>query len=278
MPITLAAAGLTDPGRLREINEDTVFQKTIATPEDDGVGLFIVADGVGGRLAGEVASYWAVETVKNSLADLIDHRDPRATNRFDREMILNLHGQETDGMDPNTLKERVLSAVHLANRVVRNYARQRPDEARGAGSTITMALVHGLRAYVANVGDSRTYLLRKGELHQVTEDHSVVQRLVNSGRLQPDEIYDHPQRNLIYRSLGASDTVKVDYFRLKLMAGDQLLLCTDGLWEMVKDPVKMADIIGAEASLQDACRHLVEAANACGGQDNIGVVLVRVDQ
>jgi protein phosphatase len=276
MPIKLLADALTDPGRVREKNEDTVFQKVFAAPGQDPVGLFIVADGVGGRLAGQAASYWAVETIKNSLSDVIRHHDPRATNQFSQETILELQAASTVGLDPGSMEDRLMAAVKKANSVVREYARSRPEEAYSAGSTIIAALVHGLQAFVANVGDSRGYLLRDGRLRQITTDHSVVQRLVDSGRLQPDQVFTHPQRHLIYRSLGAQDSLEVDIFPVELEPNDVLLLCTDGLWEMVRDDAKMAGIIRESPSVQHACQTLVEAANASGGADNIGVVLVGV--
>jgi serine/threonine protein phosphatase PrpC len=274
--VKLDASALAHPGRVRKINQDTAYQKVFDGMEHDPTGLFIVADGVGGRLAGEVASYWAVETVKISLADLIDHQDPRATNRFDRETLVTLYSAAAQGFDPGNLKDRVLTAVAQANAVVREYARQKPAEARDAGSTLSMVLVSGLQGFVANVGDSRTYLLRDGKLHQVTKDHSVVQRLIDVGQAQPQELYTHPQRHLIYRSLGAADTVKVDFFALNLAPGDYLLLCTDGLWEMVQDPARMYRIVRESPTVSDACRRLVAAANDAGGLDNIGVVVVQV--
>jgi serine/threonine protein phosphatase PrpC len=278
MPITLDACAHTDSGRLRRKNEDTVFQKIVAMPGEDDVGLFIVADGVGGRLAGKAASYWAVETVKNALADLIDHRDPRATNRFDQETILNLQAAIDEGSDPENLKHRVEEAVHNANKVVREYARKRPAEARDAGSTLSLAMVQGHHVTVANVGDSRVYILRDGRLHQITTDHSLVQRLIDTGRIKPEHRFTHPRRNLIYRSLGASEHVESDIFSLQVVADDHLLLCSDGLWEMVRDPDVITQIIQTAPTVEAACERLVTAANAAGGEDNIGVVLVRVEE
>lgn len=277
MPIKLKAAALTHVGREREKNEDTVFQKVFNAPEDDPVGLFIVADGIGGRLAGQDASYWAVETVKNSLSDLIAHRDPRATHRFSRDEILRMQAVAATEADPSSLEERVKIAVDEANSVVYAYARHNPKDAHDAGSTLCLALVYGLQAVVANVGDSRAYLLRDGQLHQITKDHSVVQRMMDAGQVQADAFYTHPKRHLIYRSLGASDIVKPDIFTLTLAPGDYLLLCTDGLWEMMQDVNMIASIVGSAASVQIACQRLVASANAAGGHDNIGVVLAQVD-
>jgi protein phosphatase len=274
MPTRLKAAALTDRGQMRPINEDTVFQKVTEETYADALGLFIVADGLGGRLAGEAASYWAVESIKNSLSDLINHRDPRATHSFTRQELEDL--MAADFEDPDNLKERVIAAVEKANRVVRDYARHKPDEARGAGSTISMALVDGREAVIANVGDSRTYLLRAGQLGQITKDHSLVQRLIDEGRIQESDRYTHPNRNLVYRSLGAKEIVDVDVFAVSLLPNDILLLCTDGLWEMIQNPTQIASIIQSAASLETACQRLIDTANAAGGEDNIGVVLAKV--
>jgi serine/threonine protein phosphatase PrpC len=274
VPIQLQAAALTDRGRRREENEDTVYHKIVTGSDDDPTGLFVVADGVGGRLAGEAASYWAVETIKTSLSDLIGYRDPRATHQFDRQELVYL--QNAPGVDPDNLQDRIVAAVRRANDAVRGYAQHMPDEARDAGSTLSMALVHGPQAFIANVGDSRTYLLRDGHLDQITVDHSLIQRLIDEGSVQPAQRYTHPQRNIIYRSLGAADTVQVDTFALTLTPGDFLLLCSDGLWEMVRGPAQIAGIIQNSSSLEQACQELVAAANAAGGEDNIGVVLARV--
>jgi serine/threonine protein phosphatase PrpC len=274
VPIQLQAAGLTDKGRRRADNEDTIYHKIVPDPDEDATGLFIVADGIGGRLAGEAASYWAVETIKTSLSDLIGYRDPRATHQFDREELLYLHN--TPGIDPDNYQDRIVAAVRRANDAVRGYARHLPNEARDAGSTLSMALVKGLQAYVANVGDSRTYLLRDGHLGQITVDHSLVQKLIDEGSVQPAQRYTHPQRNVIYRSLGAADNVEVDTYTVRLNPGDFLLLCSDGLWEMIQSPAEIATIILNAPSLEMACQELVAAANAAGGEDNIGVVLARV--
>jgi serine/threonine protein phosphatase PrpC len=274
MPIQLEAAALTDRGIIREINEDTVFQKVLSPTGEDTVGLFIVADGVGGQRAGEAASHYAVESIKINLADLIDYHDPLATGRFSQDALSGLRA-DTE-IDPDGLQQRVLAAVHKANTVIREYARQKLEKAGDAGTTISMALISGRYAVVANVGDSRTYLLRDDQLRQITRDHSLIQRLIEAGYVSDENRYTHPYRNLIFRSLGANDTVEVDTFALTLAPGDSLLLCTDGLWEMLHNPADISAIIRESASVHAACQELVAAANAAGGEDNIGVVLVRV--
>jgi serine/threonine protein phosphatase PrpC len=295
MPIRLQAAAITDPGQIRETNEDTVFQSIVDSPDGDATGLFIVADGIGGRLDGEVASYWAVEAVKKNLSDMLSLRDPRETVRFGSDEIAGPQSQTSDASDTlrfsqdeilaahatykseqDYLTDRIRSAVEYANSVVRQYASHKLEKADDAGTTITMTLVNGPNAFVANVGDSRTYLLRDGHLHQITRDHSYVQRLIEGGFIEEVDRFHHPHRNLIHRSLGSDDSVKVDTFNVKLRSGDYLLLCTDGLWEMVHDSSKMAAIITKTPSPSAACQRLVDEANRAGGEDNIGVAVVKV--
>ena len=295
MPIRLQAAATTDRGQLRETNEDTVFQSVVDSPDGDANGLFIVADGIGGRLAGEVASYWAVEAIKKDLSDMLSLRDPRETVRLDSDEIIDPHSATGDASDTlrfsqeeilaaheaykseqDYLLDRIRSAVAYANSVVRQYAAHKLDNANDAGTTVSMALVAGPNAFVANVGDSRTYLLRDGQLHQITRDHSYVQRLIEGGFINEAERFHHPHRNLIHRSLGSDDQVKVDTFNTRLRAGDCLLLCTDGLWEMLQDASRIASLITKAQSPEEACQRLVAEANRAGGEDNIGVVVVVV--
>ena len=274
MPIQLHAAALTDKGRERDTNEDSVYHKVVSASDEDAMGLFIVADGVGGQLAGEIASYWAIEAVKDSLSDLFAPRDPRSTLWLGPDEVTD--PQATTRLDRDSLAYRGEAAVQRANAVVRDYARRRPQDAGEAGATISMALVQGARAVVANAGDSRVYLLHQGRLRQVTTDHSLIQRLIETGQAREEDRYTHPQRSLIYRSLGAKDDLEVDLFTLTLAAGDVLLLCTDGLWEMVRDEREIAAVLQQERTPEGACQRLVAAANRAGGEDNIGVVVVRV--
>ncbi|MDH7473055.1 MAG: protein phosphatase 2C domain-containing protein [Anaerolineae bacterium] len=280
MPFRLEAVARTDLGRERELNEDRAFQQVIQSSDEDAVGLFIVADGMGGHLAGEVASHWAVETIKRELADLFVPRDPRATWDLSGPELRALadRGERPRRVPLKLTEQRVRTAVEKANAAVHGYARHRPAEAMGAGSTVTMAVVEGPLAFIANVGDSRAYLVRNHQLQQITMDHSLVAGLVAAGRITLEESYDHPQAGLIYRCLGYMHTVEVDIFRQELQVGDVLLLCTDGLWEMVRDPNRIVGIIEEAPTLDRAAQWLVQAANAAGGKDNISVVLVRVTE
>jgi protein phosphatase len=174
------------------------------------------------------------------------------------------------------IETSVRQAIQKANHVIYQYSLQKPDKAGDSGTTVSMAVAYGPRFIVANVGDSRTYILRNHTLRQISQDHSLVASLVASGQIKPEEIYLHPQRNVIYRSLGQKRQVQIDTFWETLETGDFLLLCTDGLWEMVQDEKLISRIIEAAESPEKACRLLVDTANVAGGEDNIGVVVVQV--
>ncbi len=274
----LNAASCTDAGKERDINEDRVWSQIFTPSEGVSRGLFIVCDGMGGHLGGECASHWAVETVKHELADLFSVRDPRATVHLSEEGLeAGRDDLRTRQTEASLFEVRLQQAVQRANQVVFTYAQNKPDKAGDAGTTITMALISDVYGIFANVGDSRTYLYREGKLRQVTRDHSLVARMLELGQISPQEVYSHPQRNVIYRSLGQKRDVQVDTFVEILQPGDWLLLCSDGLWEMVQDEAAIAEMLVSAGSPEKACAQLVEAANRAGGEDNIGVVVVQID-
>lgn len=321
MHIKLTAAEKTDTGKQRDQNEDSVYTR-IETLSDGDRGLFIVADGMGGYQAGEVASKLAVETISrvmdsffNPLADestielvpppvaKID-ADVDETIKIPRKKIEIQAKAETQGEidPPETLKkphkainqqqqptptvsetaalpsinERLTEAIQEANRAILHYGEQQTS-ARGMGCTVTMAFIQNKQAYIANVGDSRTYLLRNGKLEALTRDHSLVARLVESKQIEPDDVYSHPQRNLIYRSLGAGrQAVEVDVFPTTLQPNDILFLCSDGLWEMVRHHDLLKEL-SEHSSPQQICNTLINLANARGGVDNITAIVVKVN-
>lgn len=276
--IRLQIAAWSDVGQERELNEDRVFYQVLELSDADPVGVCIVADGMGGQVGGEVASHWAVETLKRELADLFMPSDPRQTLQINgagaRAMIAEAGGKVRPS--DTFLINRLRTAVERANQAVRSYTFHRPQEAMGAGSTVTMALLMGRRAYVANVGDSRTYMLRQGQIVQLTRDHSVVAELIAAGRISVQESFNHSRSGMITRCLGCLDYIEVDIEPYVLEADDVLLLCSDGLWTMVRDPLEMAQIITAAPSLEVAAAHLIDAANRAGGHDNISVGLVQL--
>jgi protein phosphatase len=258
MPLRLRAAAKTDLGLLRKGNEDD-FYFLIADAPRQATGLFIVADGIGGYQAGEIASSLAVGTIRDELQPLLTQTE-----------------QPSAGLEQHyTTKLR--EAVERAHEVIVRYGRDHTS-ASDLGSTLTAALVMDGTAYIANVGDSRTYLLRGGKLQQVTRDHSKVAELVEAGQIKPEDVYDHPERNVVLRSLGAGrPEVKVDIFCETLQVGDALLLCSDGLWEMVHDP-EITSILNDAPDPEAACELLIDRANAHGGRDNITAVVVRCEK
>jgi protein phosphatase len=276
--VMLEAATATDPGRERGDNQDRVWGQVYQPSEGESIGLFIVCDGIGGHLGGESASHWAVEAVKREMEDLFAPKDPRGTVALPKEALetisADLEVTRVSGM--RKMETLVRESVQRANRVVYEYAQKKPEVAGDAGTTITLALVLGNRAVIGNVGDSRTYLIRNNKLQQITKDHSLVASMVANHQIKPSEVYTHPQRNLIYRSLGLKNEVEVDIFVQIFKQGDHLLLCSDGLWEMVPDDKLLVQLVTKAENPQEACRQLVEAANRAGGEDNIGVVVLKI--
>jgi serine/threonine protein phosphatase PrpC len=274
----LSVAGLTDVGLVRELNEDRFYYKVVQASDDGPLGLFIVADGMGGHLAGEVASYWTVGTLKRELAPLFRPQDPSVTRRLDAEALAAVGSGVTVRLEETELSRLLNHAIERANQVLLGYARQYPERAGDMGSTLTLAVVEGNRATVAHVGDSRAYLWREGRLRQLTEDHSVPGALLKQGRITLAEAHEHPHRHILYRCLGLKPNIDVDiYPSVALWPNDALLLCSDGLWDMVYPVEELAALLDSEAEPSSICRRLVDAAKEAGGEDNISVVLVRVE-
>ena len=227
----------TDTGRQRRDNEDKAF---VRAP------VFVVADGMGGAQAGEVASQIAVETFEQGLPD---------------------------GGSP---EERLAERVREANRQI--YERSRTEQERaGMGTTLTAAYVDDAHLAIAHVGDSRAYMFRDGSLIRLTQDHSLVEELVRQQKLTPEQAAEHPQRSIITRALGPEPEVDVDTWSYPAHSGDVLLLCSDGLTSMVSEE-RIAEILAASDSLERAAETLIAEANAAGGRDNITVVLFRLEE
>jgi len=229
-------AALSHPGRKRRHNEDSYVEEP---------PLFVVADGMGGAQAGEIASGIVAA----------------AFRRFGSEPIA-----------PGT--ERLAATIRAANRQIFDRA-QVDAQASGMGTTTTAALVEGDHVAIGHVGDSRAYLVRDGKLEQLTQDHSLVGELIRSGQLTPAEAETHPQRSVITRALGTDSVVEVDTFTVESQPGDVLLLCSDGLTSMVDDGTILG-LVSESATLDDAARALIKAANQKGGDDNITTVLFRI--
>ena len=225
MGLKLNAAGWTDSGRERENNEDTIFHLVVQDAQGEPMGLFIVCDGVGGQLAGDQASQMAVAAIRDSLRDLFAPPNEFQTKPLETQHTPFLKSRTPSASDTGpmrraapggSLRERVVNAAQTGNLSVFGLTRHKPEEAGNAGTTLTMALVHGSHAIVANVGDSRTYLIRDGRLQRVTKDHSLIEGLIDSGNVKPEERFTHPARNVILRSLGRDTKVEVDIFEESL--------------------------------------------------------------
>lgn len=239
------AYGFRHIGRVRETNEDQILV-------DDTIGLYAVADGMGGHAAGEIASEIAV----NSIAD------------FTRSAI-----REANPTDPADARRVLEAAVAEANRRICDSIATHPDR-RGMGTTMVAALLLPDRVVIGHVGDSRAYLLRDGRLEQLTEDHSWVNEQVRLGVLSRAEAHRHPMRNVVTRALGSRVDVTPELREEPLRAGDALLLCSDGLNVMLTDDSIRETLAPHRADPEAACRALVDAANARGGEDNTSVVVL----
>jgi protein phosphatase len=253
----LRAGSATHTGRVRTHNEDVLLTFTSEHHGDaalDAFGLFILADGMGGHQAGEVASSLAARTVAR---EVIEHV-------YTPYLI---HGRPDASQSP--LTEALTQAVDEASKMVYNNV-------PGGGTTLTCVLVVNERAVFAHVGDSRAYLYYDGQLRQVTRDHSYVDKLVELGQLTEEEAAVHPQKNVLYRAVGQEGLLEVDTHLESIPAGGRLLLCSDGLWGMLDDD-QILRIVREAATPQAACDQLVDAANAAGGRDNITAVVVEID-
>jgi len=279
MAIWLSVAGLTDVGRERALNEDRFYYRVVQSSDEGPMGLFVVADGMGGHLGGELASQWAVNTLKRDLAPLFRPQDSSVTRRLDAEALASVGSGVTVRLEETDLARMLEHAIERANQVLLGYARKHPGTAGDMGSTLTLAVVEDRRATVAHVGDSRAYLLRQGRLQQLTEDHSVPGALLRQGRITAQEAHDHPHRSVLYRCLGLQPGVQVDLVpSVDLTPGDLLLLCSDGLWDMVYPEDRLTALLADGVTPQATCRRLVDEANEAGGEDNITVLLVRVEE
>lgn len=232
---------LTDVGRVREINQDSL----LSDPER---GLFVVADGMGGHLAGEKASQSAVEVLKEWLS---------------ADCLKSANG---------TMLDVIQEAIQEANRQIVQASLQDPSM-RGMGTTATVAVTLSGRVFLGHIGDSRAYLIREQAIEQVTEDHSVVAQLLRARAITPQEAARHPYRNVITRCLGMQMEVEADTLSVDWSEGDRLVLCTDGLSGLVSDEEIMQHACSA-SDPQEACDQLVALALERGGHDNISVILL----
>jgi serine/threonine protein phosphatase PrpC len=242
--------GETETGMVRDHNEDSIL---ILGGEKSPLGvdaLLVVADGMGGHAAGEVASRMTVDGIIGlmSRSDDLPNAEGPEYLRFLGEIV-----------------QQVNNTVFQAGQ---------DEDKRGMGTTCTVAVVQGDQLFVSHVGDSRAYLLRSGDLHQITQDHSWVEEQVRQGTLSPEEARNHPNRNIITRAIGLEPKVEIDGYLVALLKKDILLLCSDGLTTMIEDS-QIAEILSANEPVE-ACKALIDAANDQGGHDNITVAVARV--
>ncbi len=234
----------TDVGRKRKINQDSIFASD--TPVGNLPNLYIVADGMGGHNAGDFASRFAVNTVRESIAASTE-------------------------VNPVKLIEE---AIQLANKGIIEEATEH-EEMYGMGTTIVVLTVVGQYAYIANVGDSRCYLF-DGGLKQITKDHSLVEEMVRLGEISEEDARVHPDKNIITRALGAAQDVDVDFFDYQILPDYMMLMCSDGLSNMVEQH-EIEEILKKSMTLQQTAETLIDAANENGGKDNIAVVVIKPD-
>lgn len=265
--LALIAACASDAGNLRrgDPNEDSTLVLHLQRVHESiasTAGIFVVADGMGGHDNGQLASRIAISTMANQITQAL-LLPPLETEQ---------QGQVAEKAESEALDALLNRAVQEANNAIYQVNQKTNTD---SGSTMTGFMIVDDYAYILNVGDSRTYMLRDGKLYKLTTDHSLVGQLVAGGLIEPDEVYSHPQRSQIYRSLGDKQNVQVDIIHQQLHPGDILLSCSDGLWEMVRDP-QIEEILNRSADPHTACKELIDAANINGGEDNISAVVVFV--
>jgi protein phosphatase len=255
-PLSFSWAVTTDKGLRRTSNEDSHCERS-------DIGLFVVADGMGGHVAGEVASREAVEAIQAFIND---------TASADKNRTWPFPFEPSISFEANRLK----SAFRLANRRIA-AAINDSNDLRGMATTASALLAGTSSACVAHVGDSRVYRLRSGELKQLTHDHSWVEEQVRAGTMSASAARQHPWRNVVTRALSGGEDPEVDVTEVEPVAGDRYLLCSDGLFSVVTDQ-QIAEILGdKQLSLQEICTSLITAANAGGGPDNITALVLEVN-
>lgn len=240
----MKTANKSDVGLIRTVNED----RAVVQDDLNGFTLAIVADGMGGHQAGDIASQIAIDTVQRELQDI------------------------HVGMKPDECEQRIADAVKKANREVLEIASNQ-EQYQGMGTTIVVALVSEELIIIAHIGDSRAYKLDDEFMIQLTEDHSLVNELVKSGQISPEEANSHPRRNVLTRALGTDEQVDVDIQLDTWKRDDLLMLCSDGLSSLLYDE-QITDILRSEEELESKVNRLVQSALKAGGDDNITVVLL----
>lgn len=239
----LKVFSITDIGKKRKLNQDYVFASEV--PIGNLPNIFIVADGMGGHKAGDYASKYTVETIKEEIERSFEKNPVKIMGK----------------------------AIETANEHIRQKASEE-EALSGMGTTVVAATcLNEKYLEVANVGDSRLYVVNDKKIEQITRDHSLVEEMVRMGGIDRASARRHPDKNIITRAVGAKDTVEVDFFHVELKQGDLVLMCSDGLTNMLEDE-EIHQILGARGSVEEKAEELVQAANENGGRDNIAVVII----
>ncbi len=238
----MKAYGMTDIGKKRVVNQDNIYVST--TPVGNLPNLFVVADGMGGHRAGDYASRYATDAVVESITN----------------------NAETD------IKKIITKAVEDANSLVFKKSEENEDF-RGMGTTLVIAAISGDELTVANVGDSRLYLIEGSIIKQLTQDHSLVAEMVRMGQIDEQEARRRPDKNIITRAIGISDVIHADFFKSKVKDNEYVLLCSDGLSNMLEDSEMLSAVTGSDP-LEKKTSMLIDLANQKGGKDNISVIII----
>lgn len=254
--LSLEISGLTDVGQRRESNQDCFCIKKI----DENVCYAIVCDGMGGQNGGQIASKIACETIEAHLTKIGD------------ELKIQKENPDESVED---IKSMMIRGMSKANIAVHDAALL-DDTCKGMGTTAILVVVIDSLAYVTHIGDSRVYILNDRKLSQVTKDHSVVQELVDQGELTKEEALTHPNKNMITRAVGVNLLVDIDYLKIPFADGNKLIICTDGLTNMVQDFV--IENVLMKHNTEESSKQLIELANKAGGYDNITVVVIEADK
>ncbi len=246
----VCAIGASDTGLVRELNEDSFLISGFENGKPKG--FCILADGMGGHNAGEVASAMATKIIANELS------------------ASSLSGSE------NEIVSQITASLDYANNEIYQKSVTNSENA-GMGTTAVVIYIDDITAYIANIGDSRAYLIDNGEITQLTVDHSVVQKLLESGSITPQEARNHPEKNIITKALGTEPYEDYDIYEFSVREGDRILLCSDGLTDMLED-AEINDILNSSKTPQEAVTALISSANEHGGKDNVTAVLICFDR
>ena len=242
--------GLTDIGKTRKQNQDSIF----ICDDFENVKYFIIADGMGGVNGGEIASATAISAIKSYIDE----------NIYDMELV------------EDQINNLIWGAISRANKEIYEIA-EKNEAYKGMGTTVILAITFGNRVYIGHIGDSRIYRIRKNIIRQLTTDHSYVQALLKEGTITKEQAYNHPQKNILLKVVGCEPYIEPDILVKGFLKDDVLLMCTDGLTNMLTNEEIFNIITNEKDDLENVCKHLINVANENGGNDNISVILVSKD-